>query len=316
MIQFVGPRATRASLIVGLLAAASFPGSPASEAVTVTNLTGTTNTPTSTLNLRSCASTTCTVLKKVPHGTVLSMTATSGDWFKTSFSGTAGWVHSRYTVLRGTPAKSVNRGNTARKMVSYTFDAGTDRGFAPQILDFLKDKSIKASFGMTGRWAASNAGDVRRMGNEGHHVFNHTWSHDSFTGFSTGKAPLTPARRTEELVATNNKIVETTGRSTKPYFRPPFGDFDNGVLRDLGANGYTRNVMWSVDSLGWKGLTSREICTRVVTSMDGASSGGNGYIVLFHVGSQSQDANALSCITSRLKSRGFTFGTVPQVLAP
>ena len=56
--------------------------------------------------------------------------------------------------------------------------------------------------------------------------------------------------------------------------------------------------------------------TRVVNSMAAASSGGNGYIILFHVGSASADAQALTCITRTLRERGFTFGTVPQVLAP
>jgi len=54
----------------------------------------------------------------------------------------------------------------------------------------------------------------------------------------------------------------------------------------------------------------------VASSMSAASNGGNGYIVLFHVGAQSLDAKALSCITNTLKGRGFTFGTVPQVIAP
>jgi len=127
---------------------------------------------------------------------------------------------------------------------------------------------------------------------------------------------MTPARRTEELVRTNNKIITLTGKSARPYFRPPYGDYNSGVLRDMGANRFSRNVMWSVDSLGWKGLTATQICNRVVSSMSAASNGGNGYIVLFHVGAQSLDARALSCITNTLKGRGFTFGTVPQVIAP
>jgi peptidoglycan/xylan/chitin deacetylase (PgdA/CDA1 family) len=154
------------------------------------------------------------------------------------------------------------------------------------------------------------------MADEGHHIFNHTWTHDSFTGFSTGKTAMTPARRSEELVRTNNKIIALTGRSTRPYFRPPYGDYNSGVLRDVGANRFSKNVMWSVDSLGWKGLTATQICDRVVGAMSAASNGGNGYILLFHVGAQSQDANALPCITSTLRNRGFTFGTVPQVIAP
>ena len=71
-----------------------------------------------------------------------------------------------------------------------------------------------------------------------------------------------------------------------------------------------------MDSLGWKGLTATQICNRVVSSMSAASNGGNGYIVLFHVGAQSLKARALSCITNTLKGRGFTFGTIPQVIAP
>ncbi len=74
--------------------------------------------------------------------------------------------------------------------------------------------------------------------------------------------------------------------------------------------------MWSVDSLGWKGLTAAEICRRVVRAMDADSRKGNGYILLFHVGAQSQDADALPCMTRELRTRGFEFGAVPQVLAP
>jgi peptidoglycan/xylan/chitin deacetylase (PgdA/CDA1 family) len=84
----------------------------------------------------------------------------------------------------------------------------------------------------------------------------------------------------------------------------------------LGANGYSKNVMWSVDSLGWKGLTAAQICSRVVGAIDADGYRGNGYIILFHVGAQSQDANALPCIIYSLKARSFTFGTVPQVIEP
>ena len=244
------------------------------------------------------------------------MTATSGDWFQTHYGGTTGWISSWYVVLQGTSSTTVSRGDTTRKMVSYTFDAGADLGYAGQILDFLQDAGIKASFGMTGKWADANPTFVQRMNTEGHHIFNHTWSHESLTGYSTGEGAQSPARRTEELVSTDNRIYLLTGGSSKPYFRPPYGDYDSGVLRDIGANGYGRNVMWSVDSLGWKGLAATDICTRVVGDMDADAYGGNGYIILFHVGAASQDANALSCITTELKNRGFIFGTVPQVLAP
>jgi peptidoglycan/xylan/chitin deacetylase (PgdA/CDA1 family) len=284
--------------------------------VPVSNLWGRTSTPGGTLNVRSCASSSCSIVRTVPHGSLLPLTATTGDWFRTTYGGSSGWVSSWYIVLQGTPAISLARGNVNRRMVSLTFDAGSDQGYAGPILDFLRDQRIKASFGITGRWADANPAYVRRMANEGHHIFNHTWSHDSLTGFSTGRTQMSPARRTEELVRTNNIIKTLTGQETKPYFRPPYGDYDNGVLRDIGANGYSKNLMWSIDSLGWRGLTAAQICTRVVGAVDADGYRGNGYIILFHVGSQSQDANALPCIVYSLTARGFTFGTVPQVIAP
>jgi peptidoglycan-N-acetylglucosamine deacetylase len=317
----MGGRHSRKAALIGFLAALLWVPlgvvqAPEASALKVRLLTAKTNIPNDTLNLRSCPSTTCSIRERIPHGTRLSLRGASGDWFKTSYGGSTGWVHSRYTVLQGTRATTISRGNTSRRMVSYTFDAGADLGYAGTILDFLRDNNIKASFGMTGKWAAANPTYVQRMASEGHHIFNHTWTHNSFTGFSTNKPATTPARRTYELIRTNNKIRELTGKSTRPYFRPPYGDYNNGVLRDIGANRFSKNIMWSVDSLGWKGLTAAQICNRVVDSMSAASNGGNGYIILFHVGAQSLDARALPCITSTLKGRGFTFGTVPQVIAP
>lgn len=69
--------------------------------------------------------------------------------------------------------------------VALTFDAGADRGYAEAILDTLDEYGIKASFGITGHWAEENPDLVARMVEDGHMVFNHTWTHRSFTGFST-----------------------------------------------------------------------------------------------------------------------------------
>ena len=77
--------------------------------------------------------------------------------------------------------------------MALTFDAGADRGHAEQILDTLANYGVVASFGLTGHWAKENPDLVERMVAEGHMLFNHTYSHRSFTGFSTseGEAVLT-----------------------------------------------------------------------------------------------------------------------------
>ncbi|MDQ3044743.1 MAG: polysaccharide deacetylase family protein, partial [Chloroflexota bacterium] len=85
----------------------------------------------------------------------------------------------------------IDRGASGRMEVALTFDAGAERGYAAEILDVLVQYDVKASFGITGHWAKSHPDLVRRIVAEGHMVFNHTWSHSSFTGFSPGTAPLT-----------------------------------------------------------------------------------------------------------------------------
>ena len=197
---------------------------------------------------------------------------------------------------------------TDERIVSLTFDAGADRGFAEDILDTLRDEGVVATFGMTGRWAEENPDLVVRMVNEGHTLINHTESHRSFTGFSTGTTPLTSAERASELQATEEIIRALSGYEMRPYFRPPYGDYDDTVLADLAANGYTVNVMWTVDSLGWRGLTAEEITQRVV---DGTVPGA---IHLFHVGAQSQDAAALPAIISELRALGYSFVTVDELV--
>ena len=74
------------------------------------------------------------------------------------------------------------------------------------------------------------------------------------------------------------------------------------------SRGYRYNVMWSVDSLGWKGLSQREIVDRVVEGLE------PGAIYLFHVGSQSQDGPALPDIIETLRRRGYGFAVISEYL--
>lgn len=204
-------------------------------------------------------------------------------------------------------AVSVYEFDTTENVLVLTFDAGADRGYAPQILDTLRDEGVKATFGMTGHWAEQNPDLIQRMVNEGHHLMNHTWTHRSFTGRSTGQPALTAGERRDEIVRTENIIRQQTGVELQPYFRPPYGDIDDSVLRDIAASGYTVNVMWTVDSLGWRGLSEQEIIQRVV---DGATPGGD---ILMHVGAQSLDGPALPEMIEQLRDKGYRFATVDEL---
>ena len=212
-------------------------------------------------------------------------------------------------AVEKTPGASVrvDRGPTECNAVTLTFDAGADRGYAEMILDILRDEKVPASFGMTGLWAQQNSDLVVRMVEEGHELINHTWSHRSFTGFSAGR-PLGVGERRIELDRTEELLVGLTNKSTRPLFRPPYGDLDAGVFRDLSDAGYDYTIMWTVDSFGWNRLPAAGIVDRCLSRAE------PGAIYIFHVGEQSEDAHALLPIIAGLRERGFIFVTVTDLL--
>lgn len=207
-------------------------------------------------------------------------------------------------------ARLITRGNTLRPYVALTFDAGADRGNTARILDTLAANGIRASFGLTGQWARSNPDLVRRIAAEGHQIINHTESHRSWTGLSDRTSGLDADARVNELDRADRAIMRLTGGSTRPWFRSPYGDVDAAAMSQLAASGYTYNVLWTVDSLGWQGLGAGEIVDRV------AAAAVPGAIVLMHVGASSADAEALQGTIDAVRERGLGFQTVAEIVAP
>jgi peptidoglycan/xylan/chitin deacetylase (PgdA/CDA1 family) len=280
------------------------------EAVALSNVSGVVSSADGWLNLRSGPGSQYRIVRSLPNGTSFAATATSGDWFRINALGQIGWVNSWYTTLTGQRSVAYTRGNTGRKQVALTFDCGSDLGYTDQILDIIGSHGVPASFGLCGDWLSSFPDHARSVVESGHQLINHTLNHRSFTGLSTpGTGSRSPAKRLSQIQANETLIRQMTGARAKPYWRPPFGDYDASVLRDAGALGYTRTAMWTIDSLGWNKLTADEIYSRLMKRVAW------GAIVLMHVGAESQDANALDRLIRQLKALGYSFGTFAQVIA-
>jgi peptidoglycan/xylan/chitin deacetylase (PgdA/CDA1 family) len=192
--------------------------------------------------------------------------------------------------------------------VALTFDAGSDVGYASEILDILAANGIRATFGMTGRWAEDNPALVGRMVTDGHQLVNHSYDHPSFTGRSTGTLPLSRAQRLEQLARADAAIRAAAGVTTVPWFRPPYGDEDASVRADVALAGYRYELLWTVDSTGWRGTSPDAVVQRC---LDGAVPGA---IYLFHVGSASTDHAALQRIIDGLRDGGYGFATATQLI--
>jgi peptidoglycan/xylan/chitin deacetylase (PgdA/CDA1 family) len=215
------------------------------------------------------------------------------------------------TTTTGPPVavQVIRRGQTSRPLVALTFDGGSDTGHASEILDTLAGYGVRASFGLTGRWVEMNPELTERIAREGHVIINHTYSHPSFTGYSTGEQPLGEDQRYQQVMEAETVITSIAGASPRPLFRPPYGDIDDELLEQLGEWGYEWLVMWTVDSLGWNGLSSADIVERCLGRAE------SGAIYLFHLGAASADHAALTAIIEGLQDGGWEFVTVPELIA-
>jgi peptidoglycan/xylan/chitin deacetylase (PgdA/CDA1 family) len=193
-------------------------------------------------------------------------------------------------------------------VVALTFDAGSDAGHTATILDVLAGYGIRATFALTGEWVEQNPQLSRRIVLEGHEVMNHSYDHPSFTGVSSDEVALTTESRWSQLDRAEHAISSIAGHTSLPYFRPPFGDQDATVARDAGARGYEYLVMWTVDSLGWKGVAPADVLQRCVERAE------PGAILMFHVGSASTDAEALPDIIEQLSGDGYRFATIGELV--
>lgn len=206
----------------------------------------------------------------------------------------------------------VDRGPSGRNEIALTFDAGEGPGFTAEILDFLAEKGIKGSFGITGEWARAYPELVQRMMDEGHMVINHSESHQSWTGFSTTGVPLTEDQRIDELLNTATAIEDAAeGYETAPFWRPPYGDYDQDGQELLAEYGYDYTLMWTCDSLAWSGTTPEEIVAKCAPGTEG---GGPGAVILMHV-TQEADYLSLEGLYAAYQAEGYEFVTMEEMVA-
>ena len=203
------------------------------------------------------------------------------------------------------------RGNLDRKEISLTFDCGASGVPTSAILEALRKEGVRATFFITGQWARTYPNLTRQIAEE-HEIANHSFSHPEFI-------LLTNAQILEEMDKTEQIIADITGKSTKPFWRPPYGNRDSRVNSVVAQAGWPYSIMWTVertaqgwitgDSGDWTNISPQEVTFNIMR----ASELGNGIITVSHCGS-TQTAASLSQTLEILKSKGFRITTVSEIL--
>ncbi|WP_335935670.1 polysaccharide deacetylase family protein [Streptomyces sp. PTD5-9] len=186
------------------------------------------------------------------------------------------------------------------KCIALTFDAGPGED-TEHLLDVLKEKKVHATFFLLGKNHVKKYPDtVRRLAAEGHEVGNHTWTHRILTDRE-------PAEIRAELEKTQDAIAEITGKKPR-LMRPPQGRTDETVSKiskELGLS----EVLWSATAKDYSTTDSALIRKRILDQ-----AGKDGIILLHDI--YEGTVPAVPGIIDALKEQGYTFVTVPQLMAP
>ena len=185
--------------------------------------------------------------------------------------------------------------------IALTFDDGPSALYTAKILDILNKYDVKATFFIIGENAEQNPELVEREISEGHELGNHTWTHPHMNGCDI-------KRLCEELNKTKNFLSEKFNYTPK-LFRPPEGFCCKTVQKCADKFGYDI-VLWDIDTTDW----AHNSVGNIVKAAFGAKSGD---IILCHdyVTKPSPTPEALEKFIPELKSRGYSFVTVSELLS-
>lgn len=193
-------------------------------------------------------------------------------------------------------------GDTSKKVIYLTFDAGYENGYTPAILDALKKHNVHATFFLVGNYVTSSPDLVKRMVSEGHNIANHTCNHPNMSSISSMEAFR------KELDDLNLQCKDATGLEMKKYYRPPQGKYSVENLKMAKELGY-KTFFWSLAYVDWyndKQPTKDQAFKKLLGRIH------PGAIVLLHSTSKT-NSEILDELLTKWEEMGYTFGTLDDL---
>lgn len=143
-------------------------------------------------------------------------------------------------------------------------------------LKILNERNAKATFCLVGQFMENNPDFVRAAVGTGHRICNHTYTH-AHLPLLTNEQIAWELNRAD---AAFDSIVNpyTSGDTTKPWMRLPFGEGkkDTRVISVVNGIGYY-SILWNIDADSHKIIGADAIKKNVIPNVK------NGSIVLFHM---------------------------------
>ncbi len=199
------------------------------------------------------------------------------------------------------PYNAFYRGDTSKKRLYLTFDAGYENGNTAPILDALKKHNAQGAFFVVASYIKENPELIARMVAEGHIVGNHSYHHPDMS--QKNKEGFV-----KELTDLEAVFTEATGQQMQKFYRPPMGKFSEENLTWANELGY-RTILWSLAYVDWntdnQPSAEKAFSKLLPRTHDGA-------IVLLH-STSATNAQILDELLTKWEEMGYTFGSLTEL---
>lgn len=220
-------------------------------------------------------------------------------------------VQPPYYVLPGpwpTPEPlplELNQVSTAARYIHLGFDVEQDPAPVADLLEVLASHGIYTNFFILGSWAEENPDLVTAIAEAGHEIGNHSYAHERMGEWSAEDI-LADLAQAEEI------LQQITGRSTQPWFRPPFGNKSEASVQVAYDAGWS-TVTWSGGSNDFVEGTPEEIQNSICSDfLEGAQPGA---ILISHTFNEQTPA-AVDRFIREMHAAGYVFMPLSVLTAP
>jgi len=203
-----------------------------------------------------------------------------------------------YDMETFSKAKPIYEGRKDKKIMAFTCNVAWGNEYIPQLLNVFKERKIKATFFLEGRWAENYPELVKLIHDHEHEIGNHGYSH-------AHHANLSYEENLNEIKKAEQVIKNITGKKTV-LFAPPYGEYSELTLKAVKSSDY-QLIMWTIDTIDWKKPGVEYIVNKI---LDNA---GNGKIVLMHP--TEDTVRAIPTVIDNLKRQGYKITTVGELLS-
>ncbi|WEG11574.1 polysaccharide deacetylase family protein [Pullulanibacillus sp. KACC 23026] len=193
----------------------------------------------------------------------------------------------------------IYHGNPNKPMVALLINVSTGSNeYLPQILKTLDQFGVSATFFLDGQWVKDNPRLAMLICEEGHAIGNFGYNQENMK-------TLSKAKQTAQIKKTND-VLEAVLDIKPHYFFPPQGSFNEQTLEATNKLGM-RTVLWSVDTLDWKNPDPNDMLEIVNTEVE------SGSMVVMRASKGT--AESIGSMIESIEQKGYTLGTVPELLS-